>query len=180
MAHQRQVIRHYVRDLLTAGNTAACNRVTATRINPYRTGELPAISVYTLEDTVDQERSNTAPREYTRDLKLEIAGWVTPGDDVDDRMDDLALEIETLMDGDIYLGDNAADSMLEATAMGVRGEGDAIMGLVTLTYRVRYTNLAPEAPTGLSDFLTADVKYPTTDRTPTTVVPEDLVDVRAP
>lgn len=185
MAHQRQLIREYLRDILL-GETDAEDRVTATRINPYRKGDLPAISVYTLEETVDQEQSNTAPREYTRNLKVEIAGWVTPGDGVDAAMDDLALQIETVIDGDRYLGDPttgddlAAETMLEGTTMSIKAEGDALTALVTLTYTVTYRNLAPVAPTELDDFLTADATYPLDGSTPDTTVLEDQITVRTP
>lgn len=154
--HQRAAIRHAVRDLLI-GQTSAGSRVHATRILPYRKHELPAISVYTLEESVDPESRETAPRELDRRLQLEVAGWVAPAADLDDAMDALALEIEKAMHADRYLGGTVADSVLDGTTMGLHGEGDSQMGLVTLTYDVTYQTLAEEAPGDLDDFLVADV-----------------------
>lgn len=161
--HQRKVIRDVVVGLLL-GRTAAELRVLASRVVPYRKNELPAISVYTLDETVDGDSASTAPRELTRDLKLEIAGWVAhipDGPLVDDAMDALALEIETAMDADPFLAGAVGDSILEGTTMAIRGEGDALMGIVTLTYAVTYRTLAPEPPAldSLDDFLTADTLY---------------------
>jgi hypothetical protein len=158
MPHQRKVIRDAIRALLV-GQTVADDRVTATRVLPYRRSELPAISIYTLDETVHAESRTTAPRELSRELRLEIAGWVAHGAGMDDAMDALALEIETAMHADPYFGDAAADSILETTTMGVRGEGDSLTGLVTLTYAVTYQSPAPEAPTDLDDFLTAHVTH---------------------
>lgn len=177
MPHQRQLIRQAVRDLLI-GKTAAGTRVSTTRIYPYRKPELPAISVYTLEETVNEEGSNTAPREYTRDLELEISGFVHGGADVDDAMDELALEIENAMAADPYLGGTVGDSMLQGTTMGLTGDGDTLTGMVTLTYAVTYRTLAPEAPSGLDEFETAGVTHQPAGVGDAEVA-EDLINVRS-
>jgi len=156
MAHQRQLIRQAVKDLLVVANTAAGANVTTTRVLPYRQGELPAISVYTLGETVELEEDNAVnPRELKRLLELEIAGWVVPTAIIsaDDAMDDLAYEIETAMHADPFFGGLVGDSVLESTEMAIKGEGDTLMGIVTLTYAVTYRTMAPEAPTALVDFL---------------------------
>lgn len=156
--HPRAVIRRAVRSLL-AGETVAGSRVEATRIAPYRRQELPAIGVYTLEETVDGESALTAPRELTRELKLEIAGWVTPGSSVDDAMDALALQIEQAMEADPTLGGVAGDSILVSTTTGLQGEGEQLMGLVTLEYSVTYRTDVLELAEGSGEFLTADVLF---------------------
>ena len=158
MAHQRTTIRQAVAALLS-GETAAETRVYTTRVRPYRKGDLPAISVYTLEETVSADGSATAPRELERDLQLVIEAWVSPSETVDDDLDDLALEIETAMHADPYLGGAVGDSMLAATTLGVLEDGDGIMGVATLTYDVIYRTMAPAAPAGLDDFLEAGVTY---------------------
>jgi hypothetical protein len=157
--HQRAVIRHAVRDLLIAAATVAGSRVFATRAIPLRENQLPAICIYTLTETVDAQESITAPRVLTRDLSVVIEGWAAPGDNVDDSMDALALEIENAMHADPYLGDVVADSMLDDTTMEVLEEGARIMGLVTLTYAATYRTFAPEPDAGLDDFNTAGVTH---------------------
>jgi hypothetical protein len=153
MLHPRARIRHAVRDLLD-GATAAGGRVHATRVVPYRRADLPAISVYTLEESADPDSRLTAPRKLTRDVSLVIEGWVAPGDNVDDAMDALALEIERAMHADPYLGDSAADSLLDSTSLEALEQGDRLMGLVLMTYQVTYRTYAPEAPEDLDDFIT--------------------------
>jgi hypothetical protein len=163
MAHPRKEIRHAVVALLTNA-TAADARVQGTRVEPHKKSQLPAISVYTLREPVDQDASaGTAPLELTRDVKVEITGWVAHSDElpVDDAMDDLAEEIEAAMDADRYLGGKAGDSILEETVMQVLeedGRSDPLIGIVTLTYSVTYRT-SPAAPSDLEDFLSVDAKH---------------------
>ena len=152
MAHQRTLIRGAVVAQLL-GATAAGARVYPTRILPLRRPELPVISVYTLEEAVTAASLATAPRELSRELPVMIEGWVAPGDNVDDAMDALALEIETAMHADPYLADTAAESILDSTVMEVVEDGDRMMGLVVLTYAVTYRTSAPEATADMDDFL---------------------------
>jgi hypothetical protein len=158
MAHQRQVIRHAIRDLLD-GVTTAGTRVYATRVTPFRRNELPVISVYTLEESVTSESVNTFPRELTRELPVIIEGWVAPGDNPDDSMDALALEIETAMHADPYLDGEVAESILDSTAMEVLQKGDRLTGIVALTYQITYHTFAPVAPTDIDDFETVGATY---------------------
>lgn len=153
MAHQRQVIRTAIRDLLD-GATAAGARVYATRMIPLRRAELPSICVYTLEESVTADSLNTAPRELTRELPVVIECRVAPGANVDDAMDAIALEVETAMHADPYLGGACGESILDSTIMEVAVEGDRETGFVALTYQVTYRTFAPEEPDGLDDFNT--------------------------
>lgn len=153
MAHQRKLIRDAVIAALT-GTTAAGARVSSTRVDPHKRGELPAISVYTLREPIS-DVSDTAPRELTRDVKVEIVGSVASheSDTLADAMDDLAEQIETAIDADPYLDGAAADSVLEGTTIQVledNGGSSPLVGIITLTYAVTYRT-SPAAPT-LDDF----------------------------
>jgi hypothetical protein len=176
MPHHRQLIRAAAVDMLT-GQTDAGSRVYRTRSLPVRKIPLPAISVYTLEELVTPESVDTAPRELTRELPLLIEGWVRAGENVDDAMDELAVQIEAAMHADPYLRDTAAESILDSTVMEVIEDGDREMGLIVLTYAVTYRTLAPEAPTNLDEFLTAPTKYRVPGTTDANDA-EDLIDVR--
>lgn len=155
--HHRTIVRRAVRDLLK-GRTSAGQKVDTTRIDTWRDNELPAISVYTRVEDVDDESAETAPRELRRQVEVEIVGAVGASDHMDDVMDALALEIETVMHADPFLGDVASDSILSGTEANVRDEGKRLIGIIILTYQVTYRTDAPEAP-ALEDFNTADTKY---------------------
>jgi hypothetical protein len=173
--HPRKAIRHAVVDLLI-GATSAGSRVVGTRIDPNRKTQLPAISVYTLHDPVRPAPERIEPRELTRDVKVEIAGWVAHRDvlSVDDAMDDLAEQIELAMDSDRYLSGAAGESVLEGTEMEVveqDGRSDPLVGIVVLTYSVTYRTM-PSTGT-FDDFLTATAVYPPVDGEPDTVPASD-------
>ncbi len=156
--HQRQVIRTAIVAILL-NVTAAVDRVFPTRVLPFRTRDLPVVTVYTLEDNVDADSRMVSPRELTRSLSVTIEGWVAPGPNVDNAIDDLAEEIETAMHADPYLGGAAADSLLESTVMESIVESDRELGWVALVYDVTYRTDAPESSALLDDFNTANVRH---------------------
>lgn len=137
MAHERKLIRDAVVAALT-GETVAGTRVKSTREAPATTDELPCITVYTLEEPVQEGKS--APRELKRNLVVAVDGWVesVEQDDTDDLMDDLALEIETAMDADVYISNTASDSWLTFTEMKISRSGERTIGVVHMEYLVEY------------------------------------------
>lgn len=158
MAHPRKLIRQAVVTLLT-NVTAAGARVSKTRFDPHRKSQLPAISVYSLSEPVRPGSAETAPRELTRDLKIEIAAWVPHTDaiPVDDAMDNIAEQIEAAMDADRYLNGAAGESILESTEMAVvedDGKSDPTIGIVALVYSVTYRTTQGETAT--DDFITVN------------------------
>jgi hypothetical protein len=160
MPHLRQTIRETVKALLVAASTGAATRVFETRVVPWRTVELPAISVYTLDET--SAHNNTAPRELTRELTLEIVAAVRATTDVDDQLDDLALQIERAMHRDWTLGNVVADSVLASTEIGVESSGDKPIGMVRLNYTITYRTNVPEdedVADLLTDLQEVDTKF---------------------
>jgi hypothetical protein len=158
MAHQRALIRNAVREQLL-GRTAAASRVYKTREVPWARTELPGIAIYALSEPIDPESQDTAPRELTRNLRLVIEGAVEAKSDVDDRMDDLAAEIERAIDADPNFAGTAHDSILSNTEMGIAVDGNRPVGTVIMTYLVQYHTQAPAATdVKLDDFGKADVK----------------------
>lgn len=159
MAHQRQLIREAARAQLL-GKTAAGARVAETRMSPWRRPELPAISVYSLEEAVDAGSKLTAPRELTRNLQLAVVAGVEGGANVDDAMDSIAEEIERALHADPYLGDTCGDLVLASTELGIDEDGTRPIGYVRLTFAVTYRTWAPDAADATlpADFATAHIE----------------------
>lgn len=187
MAHPRKLIRQAVVALL--GNaTDAGDRVQGTRVEPNEARELPALSVYTLNEPVDEDSADTAPRELTRKLQLEVAGWVAHKDSypADDAMDDLAEQIEARMDSDRWLGGPGtgllADSILTGTVMevvDVDGRSDPTCGIVVLTYTMTYrTDPLPASAYPNDDFRRVDTKTTPVGSTVDTPIVEDTFTVQ--
>lgn len=187
MAHQRKLIRHAVVALLVAANTAAGARVKATRVEPHKKSQLPAISVYTQHEVVDTEASTSSPREYMRETQLEITAWVahTDANPADDQMDDIAEQIEAAMEANRYVPSGAdelvAESMLVSTETQVvedDGRSEPLVGIIVLTYAIQYRT-SPALGT-LDDFLRVDAKQtPVGGIEDDTVPAEDLINVRS-
>lgn len=159
MSHQRKEIRLAVQAALVAADTAAETRVYASRMIPFRRIDLPAIAVYTLEESsVDND---SAPRELTRTLQLVIEAAVrATGTQIDDELDDLAEEIERAMHADETFGGKCGDSVLASTEMDLAEDGDRMIGILKLTYATTYYTYAPEdADVTLDDLETVETTY---------------------
>lgn len=160
MLHQRQLIREAAKAALV-GKTAAGDRVFETRAIPFKRLELPAISIYALEEAVDPTSKSTAPRELKRTLQLAIEALVEQGDNVDDAIDSISLEIERAIHADETLGGTASDCILSSTDTDIIEEGSRLVGVASLTFAVDYYTYAPEAAPDeeLADFARADIRY---------------------
>lgn len=149
MAHQRKLIRDAVKAALigTAPGyaTAAGARVESQRVFAWKENQLPAISVYTVEEPVDPSSRNTAPRTLKRNLQLAIECAVKAGTNVDDAIDALAEQVERAMHFDETFGGVCGDSILSATDIEVATEGGLLVGMCRLLYAVTYNTGAPEA-----------------------------------
>jgi hypothetical protein len=177
VTHPRQEIRSAVRAALL-GTTASGERVYTNRKLPHQFRELPAINIYTLEETVVDGGMNMAPRELTREMALVIEGWVAVSDEQpDDAMDALAGEIETAMHADFYFGGTAADSILDSTTLEVLDDGDRLMGMVALIYTIKYRTVVPVPPESLEDFERAGVTYNLGNQVQLDDAAQDLVEV---
>lgn len=166
MAHQRQAIRKAVQAALVAASTSAGSRVLTTRMVPWHRSELPAVGIYTLEETVDDKASG--PRELTRSLQLAIEAGVNHADDAaDDILDALCLQIEQAMHVDFTFGGACSDSVLASTEIDVAEVGNRTVMVARMVYSVRYYTYAPDAADQtLPTLNTADVKYDLGDAQP--------------
>lgn len=163
MPHPRTVIRQAVQTALIDAATSAADRVYTNRVLPLRAAELPAIIIVTPDEDVDEESKSTAPRELRRVVDMLVVGQLDATATPDDDLDDLALEIETVMHADPLFEAQApgviSESILTGTSISIVREGDRHTGLVTLTYEFTYDTEAPEAPDDLDDFETVEATH---------------------
>lgn len=156
--HQRQAIREAVVAALL-NQTAAGAHVYESRMAPLNKHELPSIIVYTESEAVTEDSKSTAPRELDRRLVLAIEVAVRASEDVDDDLDDLAVQIEKALHLDPTLGDKVSDLILASTEIELFEESKGRIGAMKLLYNVRYFTYAPEADdVTLDAFETADIK----------------------
>lgn len=157
--HQRTLIRRAARAALLH-RTPAEDRVSTSRFLPWKGKDLPAIAVYTTNESVDPASEQSAPRVLTRRLELAVEGLVQISEAVDDELDALALAIERAMHADEWLGDTVGRCVLTATDIDFSERGNETVGHVRLVYAVTYETEAPEAgAVDLKAFKTLDVHY---------------------
>lgn len=161
MPHQRRVIRDAVKTVLVNAGTSAADRVYTTRLVPLRAAKLPALAIYTLEEDVDPQSAETAPRELKRHPRLVVEAIERiDADNIDDELDDLALAIEKAMATDETFGGTASDCWLMKTEFDFGNQGDLEIGVVRLIFHVTYFRHAPDAGDQVFDDLkTIDATY---------------------
>ena len=91
MAHIRKTIREHVVTTITSLSTTGSN-VYETRYFPLQTGNLPALIVYTLDETVEDYTLGRNTRTQQRSLNLIIEAHCRGTANIDDTLDTIAEE----------------------------------------------------------------------------------------
>lgn len=154
--HQRQIIREKIRELLLQ-KTWAEKRVFSNRSASLFESELPAILLYTRDESARQ--FTEAPRQLRRQLNLSIQAICRLQDQVDDYLDQLALQIESVFNANPFLDGTVADTLLTATEVEISSEGNMPIGSITLNYQVEYYQYTPEEPADSDEFAVAEIQH---------------------
>jgi len=136
MAHVRKAIREQVVTTITSLSTTGSN-VYETRYFPLQTGNLPALIVYTLDETVEDYTLGQNTRTQFRALNLIIEAHCRGTANIDDTLDTIAEEVEEAMVTDISRGGHAKDTKLVATEVDFDTASQKT-GLMRLTYLISY------------------------------------------
>ncbi|WP_311276167.1 hypothetical protein [Methylobacterium sp. WCS2018Hpa-22] len=150
MTHPRKVIRKAFTERLRTPvdgvyRTAAGSRIFPSRIAPVALDdddELPAILIYTRTEDRDPEKDYGAEAEDTfarAKLKIVVEALVRGGETVDDKLDDIAEQIEAALEDWDIPGFEAACVRLGDTDVDVITEGvRRPVGAIGLTWHVTY------------------------------------------
>ena len=147
MAHVRKAIREHVVTTITSLSTTGSN-VYETRYFPLQTGNLPALIVYTLDETVEDYTLGQNTRTQFRALNLIIEAHCRGTANIDDTLDTIAEEVEEAMVTDITRGGHAKDTKLVATDVEFDTASQKT-GLMRLTYLISYNTTENAVQTGV-------------------------------
>ena len=147
MAHVRKAIREHVVTTVTSLSTTGSN-VYETRYFPLQTGNLPALIVYTLDETVEDYTIGQNTRTQFRALNLIIEAHCRGTANIDDTLDTIAEEVEEAMVTDISRGGNAKDTKLVSTEVEFDTASQKT-GLMRLTYLISYNTVENAVQTGV-------------------------------
>lgn len=136
MKHARTQIRNAVTTLLK-GNTTAGNNVYEARVYPINDPKLPALLVYTKQETVG-EQSMSRPRTQQRELIVSVEAYVKARGNVDEETDTLAMEIEQLIAADPTIGGLVKDTALDTTETQFSDDGEKPVAVAILNFSVLY------------------------------------------
>ena len=139
MAHVRKAIREHVVTTITSLSTTGSN-VYETRYFPLQTANLPALLVYTLDETIEDYTMGSNTRTQHRSLNLIIEAHCRGTDNIDDTLDTIAEEVEEAMVTDISRAGNAKDTKLVSTEIEFDTASQKT-GLMRLTYLISYSTV---------------------------------------
>jgi hypothetical protein len=136
MSHKRSDIRDAVVSILVAGSTAAGTKVYAEREAPKSNSALPLILVYARgEDSGQEFMSGTR---YIRTLDLQIEAKAEGSTGVQTALDNLCLEIETLISANRSLNGTATGAIYAGTELTFDWTGEKPIGVAVLSYKIQY------------------------------------------
>lgn len=138
MSHARKQIRDAVVALLQDLDTTA-NRVYASRLYSLEESELPSVSVFTTDTGNDEVVTRvTQNKLFQRECPVVIEGHALADENVDDVLDQIALEVEVAMSAPIVVGSRTLPAQLKSTSKELIGDHEAQVGIVRLTYLATY------------------------------------------
>lgn len=139
MSHARQQIRDAVVTAVTGLATTGSN-VFRTRVHPLEEQMLPALLVYTLDETSEPDAMGSS-RGLDRSLRVAVEVAVQQLADIDNTMDTIAAEVETAIAANTGLAALVRDISLDSTTIVRSGEGEQrALGMqmaFTALYRTR-------------------------------------------
>ncbi len=147
MAHIRKTIREHVVTTVTSLSTTGSN-VYETRYFPLQTGNLPALIVYTLDESIEDYTLGRNTRTQQRSLNLIIEAHCRGTANIDDTLDTIAEEVEEAMVTDVSRGGNAKDTKLVSTEIEFDTASQKT-GLMRLTYLINYNTVENAVQAGV-------------------------------
>ena len=145
MAHPRELIRKQAVAVLLGATNAGAS-VYASRVAPLISNgwqsELPAIIVYTMDETA--EIFNQAPKEYRRRVELVVEIHAEGNEALDDTLDTLARQVERLLLMDDTLGDTVNDLQYVRSRMVLLDQSEHLTGACRLIFDAEYFDRHPD------------------------------------
>jgi hypothetical protein len=155
----RKEIRKFLVGVLK-GRTRAGNNVRENRSEVNWQENLPAINLYFRSEEI--EELNESPRTLRRRLAMdvEIIDDGRDGEELSDKLDDLAEQVETCLALDDSIG-GCADDIIQTgvTEIEADSSGEKPTGTVRLLYRIDYHTDAPRGQPRLGDLDTIGAQW---------------------
>jgi hypothetical protein len=143
-SHPRSIIRNSIINELS-GKTDAEDRVYGNRAKPLFDQFLPAILVYAKDENILEnqfEYDGISP--IKTELEIAIEAVILGGDNFDEKLDEIASQIENSLDG-FEIETRKSDILkLKSTEIDSSIEGSKVYGAVRLTYSITYRTMVKQ------------------------------------
>ena len=108
---------------------------------PLENADLPALCIYTQDEEIEVGASGD-PRVYHSTMILIVDGYAQKSSNLDDQLDQIGIEVQVAMAGDIDINNLVKDSYLSSVDISYSGEGTSPIGIIrhnySLLYRIRF------------------------------------------
>jgi hypothetical protein len=145
MAHVRKQIRDRLVTTLKAGVSLVSQRVYPTRFYALTSSELPAITVSTVAETSSMATIGT--KTMMRNASVAVDVYVRATSNVDDGLDEIAVQVEEAIAGDFTINGLAKDAVLQSTDIDFSGDAEQPIAVGRLTFLVRYITAIDDVET---------------------------------
>jgi hypothetical protein len=132
--HVRQQLRENVAVLLT-GLFFTGSSVFQSRVYPVQEGELPCLLISTEEELVEN-LTMSFPRRQSRRITLSVKALAKTVIDLDDVLDGICKEVESVLSTNRNMSGLAKDTQLKSTVTGLSGEGERPVGVAQMRFEV--------------------------------------------
>ena len=119
------------------GLTTTGSNVFETRIYPLENTNLPALVIYTKNETSEPLVISTN-RLMSRELELIVEIYVKQTSNFDDQVDKICKEVEVAISADTTLNGLAKDCFLQSTEIEYNTEGEQPLSYAVLTFLTNY------------------------------------------
>lgn len=145
MSHVRQQIREAAATALT-GLTTSGARVYQSRVHPLDADKLPCLLVNTDDETVESLQI-TAPSLLDRSLELTIRAVAKASSNLDDTLDTMVAEVETVL-GNSTLGGKVKTLVLSGITVEIE-QLDKPVGIASMKFITTYMTVANAPSTAI-------------------------------
>jgi hypothetical protein len=139
MTHVRDQIRDAVLAAVIGLATTKKNAF-ASRVHPVNDNELPCVLVFTRNES-SAPVTQATPRRIERMLTVMVEGYVKLNTGYDDKLDKIAVEVETAIYNSTSLKAVVRDIFLSGTEIKLLGEAEKPLAIVSMSFMAKYYTL---------------------------------------
>lgn len=138
---------NHVKTQLRDAAVTACTSLTTTGANvfaarpderPLKDTELPALTIYTDEESEEMGTLAAAGRRIIRTLELRVRGYAKSTSDIDATLDTITKEVEVALAADVTLGGKAKDLWPVSQVKDRDADGEKPTAFVEMVFVVEY------------------------------------------